>query len=81
MRNVVKLPVAPRLSGTTRLEYIMVMWRDLPFAQRVDRFYSVSSLHWHGVVEAERPRQLLLTCRHAGTTARVVCVERRAAAL
>ena len=60
VRNVVKVTVASRLSGTACLEYITTRWRNfLPFAQRADRFYFVSSPHWHEVVEAEYQARLV----------------------
>ena len=51
--NVVKVPVAPALSSRPRLEYIQRQWRDLPFEQRADPFYSISAPYWDAVIDAE----------------------------
>ena len=51
--NIVKIPVASHLSRQARLEYIIREWRDMLWLQRIDPFYSNSSLYRHEVVEAE----------------------------
>ena len=52
--NIVKVPVvAPRLSGNTRLDCIMLRWSYLPWEQHVDPFYFISVPHWYAVIDAK----------------------------
>ena len=51
--NIVNMPVAPRLSGQDRRDYIALSWSAMSREERLDPKYYASAPYWDRVVEAE----------------------------
>ena len=51
VRSVANIPVAPRLSGQDRVEFVSRKWTEMPYEQKLDPKYSISAPYWHAVVD------------------------------
>ena len=52
-RNVVNVPVAPRLSGQERIDFIKRKWQEVSYEHKLDPTYSICAPYWHAVVDTE----------------------------
>ena len=53
VRSAANIPVAPRLSGQDRVEFVNRKWTEMPYEQKLDAKYSISAPYWHAVVNKE----------------------------
>ena len=53
VRSAANIPVAPRLSGQDRVEFVSRKWTEMPYVQKLDAKYSISAPYWHAVVDKE----------------------------
>ena len=52
-RNAVNVPVAPRLSGQERTDFVKQKGMEMSYEQKLDPKYSISAPYWHAVVNKE----------------------------
>ena len=53
VRSAANIPVAPRLSGEERIDFLKRKWMEMSYEQKLDPKYSISAPYWHVVVDAE----------------------------
>ena len=51
--NATQVPVVPPLGRQERLDFIKRVWQDMPWEQRIQPKYAMSSPYWDGALMAE----------------------------